>query len=344
VRCLQVKSFQKPFLLISAFILFSFRAEAQQKILWQAEVIPERLNVYDQVSTQHDVATQLNQGAVVNVVLQVSVLGEQWCRIALANHSEPAGYTLCRDLKPVDAAQKDNARVEPVVLRRQQAVAATVAPASSTVAPKSGVLSNKDIVDMLASGLPDAVVVAKIKSAGCECETSPTTLKALKASGVPDSVILAMVEAPTGQPKPAKVADTPSTTPEPIARQATPSDGKIRVLVTDSQSWEMHGGSTAGGNNNGWGASSSFSGGARPQTAEIIKTLNERCPEITVTNRLDKADFVLTLDHEGGKGLVRRRNKIAVFNKEGDDIMSKSTRSLGNSVKDACEAILTAKR
>jgi hypothetical protein len=81
-----------------------------------------------------------------------------------------------------------------------------------------------------------------------------------------------------------------------------------------------------------------------PATSEIIKTLNERCPEITVTNRLDKADFVLTLDHEGGKGLARRRNKIAVFNKDGDDILSRSTRSLGNSVKDACEAILAAKR
>jgi hypothetical protein len=45
-----------------------------------------------------------------------------------------------------------------------------------------------------------------------------------------------------------------------------------------------------------------MAGGARPQTAEIIKTLNERCPEFTVTNNLAKADSVVTLDHEGGKG------------------------------------------
>jgi hypothetical protein len=123
-----------------------------------------------------------------------------------------------------------------------------------------------------------------------------------------------------------------------------PSDGKTRVLVTDSQSWETRGGSSAGGNRNGWGASSWIAGGARPQTAEIIKTLNERCPQITVTNNLQKADFVLTLDHEGGKSLLAHRNKVAVFNRDGDDIFSISTRELGNAVKDACQAMLSAKK
>jgi hypothetical protein len=28
------------------------------------------------------------------------------------------------------------------------------------------------------------------------------------------------------------------------------------------------------------------------------------------------------LDHEGGKGLVRHRNKVAVFNRDGDAIFS----------------------
>jgi hypothetical protein len=84
--------------------------------------------------------------------------------------------------------------------------------------------------------------------------------------------------------------------------------------------------------------------GARPQTAEIIKAFNQRCPELTVTNILGKADFVVVLDHEGGKGVLRHRNKIAVFNHNGDDIFSDSTRELGNSVKDACAAITKAKK
>lgn len=132
--------------------------------------------------------------------------------------------------------------------------------------------------------------------------------------------------------------------PAPNASPVAGGDGKTRVFVTDSQSWETRGGSSSGGNRNGWGGSSWMAGGARPQTAEIIKTLNERCPELTVTNNLQKANFVLTLDHEGGKGLMAHRNKVAVFNRDGDDVFSASTRELGNSVKDACSAMLNSKK
>jgi len=84
-----------------------------------------------------------------------------------------------------------------------------------------------------------------------------------------------------------------------------------------------------------------MAGGARPQTAEIIKTFGERCPEVKVNNKQERADYVVVLDHEGGKGLLRHRNKVAVFNRvSGDSITSsKSTLSLGGSVQEACEAI-----
>lgn len=108
-----------------------------------------------------------------------------------------------------------------------------------------------------------------------------------------------------------------------------------RVFVTDSESWEMSGGFGATSN----AAAGHVSGGARPQTAEIIKTFGERCPEITVTNNREKADYIVLLDHEGGKGVLRHRNKIALLNRDGDAIFSHSTLNLGNSVKDACEAI-----
>jgi hypothetical protein len=121
-------------------------------------------------------------------------------------------------------------------------------------------------------------------------------------------------------------------------------DGKIRIYVSDSESWEMVGGWGASGHQNsdgsgGFSGGGHMSGGARPQTAEIMKTFNQRCPEYTITNNRDRADFAVILDHEGGKGLVRRRNKIAVFDREGDSIFTDSTRELGNSVKDACTAI-----
>ena len=116
-----------------------------------------------------------------------------------------------------------------------------------------------------------------------------------------------------------------------------PCEEKPRVFITDSQSWETHG--SAGGTNGTFAAESH--GGARPQTAEIIKTFGERCPQAIVNMKPDKADYVVTLDHEGGKGLLRHKNKVAVFNnKDGDSIFSHSTLSLGGSVQGACEAIV----
>ena len=108
-----------------------------------------------------------------------------------------------------------------------------------------------------------------------------------------------------------------------------------RVYIEDSQSWEIKG--SAGGTDDAFGATTG--GGARPQTAEIIKTFSERCPNTVINNRRDKADYVVLLQHEGGKSLISRDNKVVVFNRDGDSILSRSTRSLGNSVTDACSAI-----
>lgn len=121
-----------------------------------------------------------------------------------------------------------------------------------------------------------------------------------------------------------------------LASAQTPANAqKARVFITDSQSWQMSG--NAGGSGGAFAAHTA--GGARPQTAEIIKTFGERCPNVVVNNKADKADYVVLLDHEGGKGIALHDNKVAVFNRDGDSIVSHSTRSLGNAVKDACEAI-----
>lgn len=109
-----------------------------------------------------------------------------------------------------------------------------------------------------------------------------------------------------------------------------------RVFITDSQSWEV--GGAAGGGPGGFGGESH--GGARPQTAEIIKTFGERCPDVVTNNIQARTDYVVVLDHEGGKGYFSHRNKVAVFTRvTGDSIVSKSTMSLGGSVQTACEAI-----
>src|SRR5579859_571283 len=123
------------------------------------------------------------------------------------------------------------------------------------------------------------------------------------------------------------------------AQTASTTDTSIdkpRVFITDSQSWEMEG--AAGGTGGTFAAHSR--GGARPQTAEIIKTFGEKCPTVTVNNMKEKAAYIVVLDHEGGKGALRHKNKVAVFDAQsGDSIVSKSTLSLGGSVEEACRGI-----
>ena len=212
---------------------------------------------------------------------------------------------------------------------QSQPVAMTASTPATTQSMASTQITNTRVVEMTKMGLDDDVIIARIKHGSCQFQLADNDLLELKQSGVSSKVVAAMLDSvPVSAP------------PVPVE----PSDGKVRAFVTDSQSWETRGSSSAGGNRNGWGASSSFSGGARPQTAEIVKTLNRKCPEITVTNNLGKADFVIVLDHEGGKGALRHRNKIAVFNHDGDDIFSDSTRELGNAVKDACVAMTQSKK
>jgi hypothetical protein len=121
----------------------------------------------------------------------------------------------------------------------------------------------------------------------------------------------------------------------PAGKPADDPD-KPRVFITDSESWEYI--SNAGGGAGAFAAHGS--GGARPQTAEIVKTFGERCRQVVTNNKIDKSDYVVVLDHEGGKSFVRHKNKVAVFNRiSGDAVVSKSTLSLGGSVEDACKAI-----
>jgi len=213
--------------------------------------------------------------------------------------------------------------------QQPQPEAVIVSTPATTQAAASAKITNARVVEMTKLGLDDEIIIARIKHGVCDFQLTDNDLLALKTAGVSSKVVAAMLDSIP--------ADVPAVPVEP-------NDGKVRVFVTDSQSWETRGSSSAGGNSNGWGASSSFSGGARPQTAEIVKTLNQRCSELTVTNNLGRADFVIVLDHEGGKGALRHRNKVAVFNRNGDDIFSDSTRELGNAVKDACAAMTKSKK
>ncbi len=128
----------------------------------------------------------------------------------------------------------------------------------------------------------------------------------------------------------------PETPAAPL--QATPAITETpRVFITDSESWETSG--SSGGSHGVFGSQSH--GGARPQTAEIIKTFGQRCPQVIVNNKQEIADYIVVLDHEGGKGILQHRNKVAVFDHvSGDVVISQSTLSLGGSVEEACNGIV----
>jgi len=75
-------------------------------------------------------------------------------------------------------------------------------------------LSNQDVLLMLNAGLPDNLIVAKIKASRCSFDTSPSALGALKVKQVPGSVLMAMVDAPSAPPKSSQLVTSaaPTTT------------------------------------------------------------------------------------------------------------------------------------
>ncbi|MFH1407102.1 MAG: hypothetical protein ABIH01_03760 [Candidatus Omnitrophota bacterium] len=113
---------------------------------------------------------------------------------------------------------------------------------------------------------------------------------------------------------------------------------KVRIYIKASESWETKG-SSYGSSKGLFGSSKSFgsfSGGARPQQAELIKTFQEKGKgNIIITTKEDKADYVVIFDHEGGKGIIMKDNKIVLIDNEtGDVLLSKSTITLGGAVEE----------
>jgi hypothetical protein len=184
------------------------------------------------------------------------------------------------------------------------------------------ILTNEDVLELIEAGLSSDLVVTMIESSRSEFDTDLTTILELKKREVPDTVLQAMVKA-AAAPKPY----------DPTA------DNQLLIYVSDSDSWSMSGGFAGGGGSTVGAVAGVTSGGARPQTAEIIKTFRERCPDLEATMEKEKADYFVILDHEGGKGWIRNDNKVVVFDSTGISVYSGSTRSLGNAVKDACNEI-----
>ena len=74
-------------------------------------------------------------------------------------------------------------------------------------------LTNRDVIEMLGSGLTPLAVISRIHDSPCKFDKSATGLEALRAAKVPYNVVLAMMKAP----------EIPA-----------PTNGRIPVMVPDS--------------------------------------------------------------------------------------------------------------
>jgi len=121
-------------------------------------------------------------------------------------------------------------------------------------------------------------------------------------------------------------ATGPSTASTSAAAPAAP--GKPHVFITDSESWERSRGSEGG------------AAAARTQTAEVMISFADRCPDVTVNERQQEADYIVILDHQG-KQYWRYRNQVAVIAPVfGVVVIGHSTDSLTASIADACFGIV----
>ncbi|HXA98869.1 MAG TPA: hypothetical protein VN323_25120 [Candidatus Dormibacteraeota bacterium] len=82
-------------------------------------------------------------------------------------------------------------------------------PASTSIAQE--VLTNDSVIQMIKAGLPEAVIIGKIKSTASKFDLKTDSLVGLKKAGVSDKVLEAMVAAGSGS------APTTGATPAPPA-------------------------------------------------------------------------------------------------------------------------------
>ena len=124
-----------------------------------------------------------------------------------------------------------------------------------------------------------------------------------------------------------------------LASPADAQEQRIRVFVAESAATAFSASGVDG--------FVSATGGSNDQTAEIMKNLQDKkeCRGFRATRRINRANFVIAMDRsEGGFskrtfGIMAKDNKIVVFDAWEDQIYANSTRSVGNAVKDACNAI-----
>lgn len=192
---------------------------------------------------------------------------------------------------------------------------------------QQGALTNARLMALAQAGVSEAEMVRMVGAAQeIEFDLRPVATDAMMAAGVSPQVIRAMATREKGEPVNMNLVST-----EPRKRLGSLDNShdvdKPRVFIKESNdSWSFTG-------------NRHFAqGGTHPQTVEVMKTFGESCPNLTVTNDQNKADYTVSFERESNKGL-RKHNKFAAFNRAGDMVYSASTRNLGNAVRGFCAVV-----
>ena len=102
-------------------------------------------------------------------------------------------------------------------------------PGATSIAQE--VLTNDSVIQMVKAGLPEAVVIGKIKSTATKFDLKTDSLVGLKKAGVSDKVLEAMVAAGSGAAPSTAAAATPATPAPALAAGALKTQDVIYQLV-----------------------------------------------------------------------------------------------------------------
>ncbi len=123
-------------------------------------------------------------------------------------------------------------RIRAVLVLLLVAAVSLSLPGATSLAQE--VLTNDSVIQMVKAGLPEAVVIAKIKGTASKFDLKTDSLVSLKKAGVSDKVLEAMVSAGSGSP--AAAAAPTTTTPAPpgpaVAAGALKNQDVIYQLVS----------------------------------------------------------------------------------------------------------------
>ena len=159
-------------LLTSLVVSVVVPVSSQNRVIWEGYVKPERIAVYESNSTESNVINTLELGDVVEVIFEVNASGTDWCRV-VREGSQPLGFVLCLNLGKVPSVSKQSHRAAP-----EGSTGCGHETCRGTM-NKFSRAHEQNILEMQKAGLPEQVLVAKIKSSQGHFDTSPVQLSRL---------------------------------------------------------------------------------------------------------------------------------------------------------------------